>query len=259
MPWKFFGSDGYRLPPIEITSAEAADIVMFAGPVGAGASGSLAQAQTAPTGYLFCNGATIDKSTNVEYTDLYNLLTKSGTVGLFGAFTANTARLPDYRDKFVQGSASGANVGANSSTSTHFHSVASHYHALLNHVHGSYDSHNHDMTHFHYVAAHTHGVGTLYMANDSATRPSDPTGSPKVSVAPGNHAHTLSGSSGSMVYYAGPGGTTGPVSELVMNTNASDIGATTGTSAHNSGSTSYNTDTKSTLPVYRAINFMIKV
>ena len=257
MPWKWYGLQGAEKAPIVQSSLESGDVSLFAGPM-SGAAGSLTQAKSAPSGYLFCNGAVINTVTDPEYGPLYDKITKDGTVGLFGAFTATTATLPNFRGKYLRGSANGANPGATSTvSSTHTHTIQDHRHLVIDHTHGISEGgsgHTHGMfNHTHPIPSHNHGAGTL-----AATEPgtlqigSNAGGGTKVGTA--NHGHDISGATGFRV------GVTNGASPNEMNDKTGGDGSTNGTNVTNSDySTGQVTPSGDKLLSYLSLNMMIKV
>ena len=121
---------------------------------------------TAPTGWLICNGSAISRSV---YADLFAVL---GTT--YGAGDGSTTfNLPDLRQRFPLGKAAsgtGATLGATGGSIDHTHGVPAHYHGMgtgatlsvdINHDHGSFTSgagsaHNHGIT----DSGHTHNIWT---------------------------------------------------------------------------------------------------
>ena len=91
-------------------------------PIGAG---MLWYSDTAPSGYLICNGASLNRA---DYPKLFSVL---GTT--YGSASATTFSLPDLRQRFPMGKAASGTGNALAATGgavDHNHSVPAHYHAM---------------------------------------------------------------------------------------------------------------------------------
>lgn len=254
MPWTFYGSDGYALAPVEDTGLPTGWIVMYGGPM-SGPDGTLLQAETAPDGFLFCNGSSIDKSSNPDYSNLWGELTNGGTEGLFGPFTATTATLPDFRYRIPYGTASGDSVGDSGGSATHTHSISDHFHSIPDHPHTVPDNHYHNISHSHSgVASHNHQAGTLAAGNPSSSV-NVRSDVENIDSAFELHNHDVIGSSGSNSV------STNGISMVNTNNNPVSPIYTTATTASTSGSVvgTVNLGSSSHIPPYLSINFMVKV
>lgn len=253
MPWTFYGSDGSALAPVEDTGLPTGWVVMYGGN-SSGPSGTLTEAESAPSGFLFCNGASIDKSINPDYTNLWGELTKGGTVGLYGPFTANTATLPDFRGRIPRGAGSGSDVGASGGSSTHTHSISNHNHDVPDHSHTIPDNHNHPMSHSHSgIISHVHSAGTL-VAGIPSSAVNVRSIVEDIDSAFENHNHDVVGTSGSSTV------SSSGISKV--NTDQTPpVGSTNSTSSSSSGAVvgSPSLGSSSHLPPYLGIHFMIKV
>lgn len=134
---------------VELGNAPAAAVLRYAG-------------TTEPSGWLFCNGQAVSKST---YANLYAVI--GGTYGE----TSSTFNVPDYRNRIGMGAGSTVALGATAGASTVTLSTAN----LPAHSHGVTDpGHGHAVTdpgHVHTVTdpGHTHSTGQPVGAADSGT------------------------------------------------------------------------------------------
>lgn len=115
-------------------------------------SGMLWFNNSAPTGYLICDGSAVSRTT---YSVLFGLIGTTYGVG-DGTTTFN---LPDLRQRFPLGKAAsgtGNVLGATGGAIDHTHTGAAHTHTIASHTHGvgSYA-----------VASHTHNWGAIDTGN----------------------------------------------------------------------------------------------
>lgn len=124
---------------------------------------------TAPSGYLICDGSAVSRVTYVKLFELWGVSFGSGD-------GVTTFTLPDLRRRFLMGKSSSDTLGGTGGTFDHTHTLS-----------GSTAS----------ESAHTHGAGTLANGSPSsfdelATAAYDP-GSGNL-VPSATHTHTISGS-----------------------------------------------------------------
>lgn len=148
-------------------------------PTGAGA---LWFTNSAPTGWLICDGAAVSRTT---YAALFALIGTTYGVG-DGSTTFNLpnlkGRLPIGRNSAV---AQVDTLGETFGTLAHTHSVASHQHTINSHDHAM-KNHTHIQTaHDHVVPQHKHGIPPHY--HDSRA-----SGASIQITASGQHVHNIS-------------------------------------------------------------------
>jgi len=267
MPWYGFTKYGVAdVPNTEPSGVETGQIYMFLGPM-SGMSGSAAEAETAPAGYLFCNGAEVLIAG--PYQKLYDHFTLSNIS--FGAAALNKFRLPDNRDKTVLGSNPTA-IGVTGGASAHTHvGTGSHSHDLSaagQHQHLAVD-HSHTLNaHTHTHSGHTHAAGSDLHVWETATAsvPSENTNhtgwtGPFV-VAFVNHTHEFSGQSGNTgLASGGPSSGSSTVSSYSA-TNPKYPLTTANpaqTSTTESGTATFQSIGNDNIPPYYNLNFMIKI
>jgi microcystin-dependent protein len=119
---------------------------------------------TAPSGWLFCNGAQVSR---ITYKSLFEVISTT-----YGAGDGSTTfNVPDCRQRFVLGKAAsgtGDDLGETGGAINHVHTGPSHAHSISsdgNHSH-TVDSHTHDLS------SHTHGTGTP-PTSDASGEPQD--------------------------------------------------------------------------------------
>lgn len=272
MPWYFFTFAGAPKTPDVLLDVPTGHVFMFGGAM-SGTDGTEAQAKSAPTGYLFCNGAEVLQS---EFPSLYAVVgTKFGTAASPGTHFV----LPNYLSGVPIGhnsgdvdfnavGNSGGSLGHSHSLADHDHDLNDHTHTLLNHTH-SIPSHNHS------IPNHTHATGSAGGATYTTRNVdensgvnfvnSDPTGSPKVNVAPIRHIHELSGNLSSTPSPATSSSTSGTTSNPVSTTTTvgGSMSATTSSGALDAGgapvSLSLPTQTYDNIPPYVSTTYLIKI
>ena len=187
---------------------------------------------TPPTGYLFCDGSAVSRTT---YADLFTAIGTTFGVG-DGSTTFN---IPDLRARMpigthpsgpvaiqTLGNTGGAFNHTHSSTShshsmTHTHSMQSHTHNFAHtHTMGSHThtmgNHTHGLaSHYHQWGGHGHGIGGLVIGNDTHAhswtgrnaggtgngqpRSSDGSGTAvNETTSTDTHGHSISGSIGNV-------------------------------------------------------------
>jgi len=257
MPWYFFSKHGSPdLPDAGTSSLQTGQVYPYLGAM-TGIFGSELQAKTAPTGFLFCNGASMDQ---LEFPDLYNYFILNGVS--FGAAAVGFFKIPDTQDRAPMGSGTnpvgttgGASTHTHTGAGTHNHNLASHPHLTTNHTHFL-------GIHTHTHASHTHGasnlnpflntVGKLHTVNTD----SSPGAHTRRRTAPVTHSHDILGSSAATGLLTG-----GPSSNTSGSINPSPP-ATLSTSGVISGTESVTANFPSigndNIPPYTNINFMVK-
>lgn len=147
---------------------------------------------TAPTGWLFCNGANVSRST---YSGLFTVL---GT--RYGAGDGSTTfALPDLRERFARGSASTSSLSGTAGGS------ATHQHTNTGLSTGSAGGHNHEVdvpslditsgAHSHTAPSHTH-TGPLHSHSGPSHQHTGPSHAHAVNIgvnettSAGSHSHT---------------------------------------------------------------------
>ena len=233
--------------------------------------------ESAPEGYLICDGSAVSRDT---YSELFTTINTK-----YGAGDGSTTfNVPDLRQKFPVGkSASGPTdeLGNTGGSFDHNHNVAGHYHSSGTLSVGSGGSHTHgrgtlsnssQSNHSHSISGstnttgnHRHGIGTDLICDGgsvnnrwSQRRNGTPTlrelnsdSQPLVSTT-GNHSHSVSGSTSST------GGHTHSISGSTASGgshNHSLSGSVGNTSGENGNS---NIQTSDSNPPYIVLNFIIK-
>ena len=175
-----------------------------------------------PIGYLFCNGAAIDR---IEYSTLFETI---GTI--FGAGNGTTTfNLPNLSDRFPIGKAAGTALGAVGGAKGHGHAQGGHGHGWGatsdNHgAHGHYVDVPYTETGFMSDVIYAGAAGTAVPVGDH--KHAEDVSPFLTSTDNGIHAHNVSGTTDN-----GNGGTTGPsdppfqvVNFIIHATDAANIG-----------------------------------
>src|SRR3990167_374437 len=217
---------------------------------------------SAPAGYLFCDGAAVSRST---YSALFAIL---GTIWGVGD-GATTFNLPDLRQRFPLGKAAsgtGSTLAGTGGAIDHTHTGPSHTHAAgtlagpshthtqPTHTHTG-DSHTHNSGTY-TVASHTHSFSDTSSTDSGSQSFSNGTG-PGVTVAMDGHTHDVSGTTGSASPdVSGDSGSSGNGTTSASGddvTGASGTGSVTGsTAAEGTGATGLNN------PPYVVVNYIVK-
>lgn len=176
---------------------------------------------TAPSGFLLCDGAAISRST---YKPLFDVI---GTT--FGAGDGTTTfNVPDHRGRFGLGKAAagtGSTLASTGGALDHTHAGPSHTHTFSTNSTGA---------HTHNMGSHTHTYsGTTSIPSDS--RALDPAGGSFTSSEV--HTHTFSGTT------SGPSTNTTSSDGNHSHTGTTDAGGTGNTGGSN--------------PAYLVVNFII--
>ena len=217
---------------------------------------------SAPAGYLFCDGTAVSRST---YSALFAIL---GTIWGVGD-GSTTFNLPDLRQKFPLGKAAsgtGSTLAGTGGAIDHTHTGPSHTHAAgtlagpshthtqPTHTHTG-DSHTHNSGTY-TVASHTHSFSDTSSTDSGSQSFSNGTG-PGVTVAMDGHTHDVSGTTGSASPdVSGDSGSSGNGTTSASGddvTGASGTGSVTGsTAAEGTGATGLNN------PPYVVVNYIVK-
>lgn len=160
-------------------------------------SGMLWFNNSAPTGYLICDGSAVSRTT---YSVLFGLIGTAYGVG-DGSTTFN---LPDLRQRFPLGKAAsgtGNTLGATGGAIDHTHTGAAHTHTIASHTHTG-PSHTHtisaDGSHNHGGTTTSDGLhGHTFSTNTDTPSAVDSSGGTSAGflVPTTGHTHHLSGSS----------------------------------------------------------------
>ena len=269
MPWYFFSKHGSPdLPDAGTSSLQTGQVYPFIGAL-AGISGSVAQAKTAPVGFLFCNGASMDQ---LEFPDLYNYFTLNGVS--FGAAPVGFFKIPDTQDRAPLGSDTNP-VGTAAGSSTHTHTgTGTHTHGLSSHVHTAAD-HTHNLSpHTHTHTSHTHGTAATVTPMNSlettvdtfitATNPGIAPGNVRIRVAPEVHSHDIVGQTDATAITTGNPNTTAtlassnPTSGSISGGALNSGGPSASISGNESAAASFPSIGNDNIPPYTNINFMVK-
>ena len=107
-------------------------------------------AATAPSGWEFCNGATLNSVANTKYAALYAAITTT-----YGGTSASSFKVPDLNGRVPVGKGANAAVSAlgNSDLLADASRNPNHSHTI---------AHTHPMPHTHNMASHTHGEGSQF-------------------------------------------------------------------------------------------------
>jgi microcystin-dependent protein len=139
----------------------------------------------APAGWLLCNGALYDTSTNPDYGPLFDTISALGFPWNTGGETATQFRVPNMDGKIAYGAGSaspGDLVGANTKDLQHAHSMP--------HDHGM--EHDHDTTpHTHPFSAGNHNHGNSVGTPSGTTDIEEGTTGSVKSPAGGGHDHVV--------------------------------------------------------------------
>ena len=192
-------------------------------------------ATTAPSGWLFCNGASHGTAT---YPSLF------AVIGTYYGGSGGSFLVPDLRRRFVLGfdnTASGtASVNKTGGDWDHVHSGPAHTHSLSAHTHGI-GNHNHGMNN------HIHGLPGIVITSNTA---------PNVSYATGtNNTKFINAASPLSVSYTPSAATGGP---SISTTEDGGSGNTGAPSVDATGAASYSGNTGAANPPYIVFKYIIK-
>ena len=101
-------------------------------------------AAAAPSGWEFCNGATLNSVANTKYAALYSAITTT-----YGGTSASSFKVPDLNGRVPVGK--GANAAVSALNNSDLLADASRN-----------PNHSHTITHTHNMASHTHGEGSQF-------------------------------------------------------------------------------------------------
>lgn len=204
---------------------------------------------TAPSGYLLCDGAQVNR---VTYKSLFDVI---GTT--YGAGDGSTTfNLPDLRQRFPLGKAAagtGSTLGATGGAIDHTHTVPDHTHSTPAHSHTVTGAASTNGSHAHTVDAHTHSVtvsgttGAPSAVLDAMAR-NDAIYSVFVQPSTGDHTHTVSAS--------GTTGSASPATDSAGDHTHSITGNTATDGGGTTGSAGAGTTGSSNAP-YTVVNYLI--
>jgi microcystin-dependent protein len=149
---------------------------------------------SAPSGYLFCDGAEYSRTT---YAKLYSIIGDT-----FGAGNGSTTfNVPDARQRFIIGKADAGTasvLGSSGGSIDHTHTTTAHIHDLQNHTHLG-GSHTHGLAshihvapgHTHHMQNHTHGLNNHTHNVPAHKHDSNAPGATIKIIESGNHTHVI--------------------------------------------------------------------
>ena len=181
MAWEFYDRNGRVRLGSQLPAVGVGSLTLL----------PLEYTDTAPDGYLFCDGTIYFIA---DYPDLFSVI---GTD--FGGDGLTTFGVPDFQGRFARGVVDGSDAGVAGGAKTHAHTTVAHTHNLPSHRHdlgATFDAHTHSGAGHVHPVDHRHSPGGINIQPtlDTVNAQLHSVGSVQVSASAG-HDHAVLGNS----------------------------------------------------------------